>query len=282
MPLLSVLWGFALLSLIAISLLATSGTSRNVARNALEATRMGAVAEAALVRTAMGLSDSRPDRRWIADRRPEHFEFDGLPAVITVQDELGRIDLNYADRGLLFGLLRAGGMDAGSANQLIDAILDHRAPDAPQSATVADVSSGLRAEQSVRRHGLFQSVDELRLVPGMTSDVFGRIVPALTVYSQHQAFDPELAPPEALLALPGMTPDHVAELLSARAARQQSSANVDAMLPPLKGRAFTIRIRIGGQRAARTYEAAIRFTGDPDQPYWLLDWHDQRTLVAPQ
>ena len=54
MPLLSVLWGFALLSLIAISLLATSGTSRNVARNALEATRMGAVAEAALVRTAMG------------------------------------------------------------------------------------------------------------------------------------------------------------------------------------------------------------------------------------
>ena len=59
------------------------------------------------------------------------------------------------------------------------------------------------------RNGPFQSVDELLLVMDMTPALFRRIEPALTVYSGHQFIDPQLAPREALLALPNMTPDAI-------------------------------------------------------------------------
>src|SRR5690349_828830 len=162
MPLLSVLWGIALLSLVAVSLLGTSGTSRKLASNAVAAAQAEATAEAAVVLSAVALSDPRAERRWHADGRPEHFSLAGMEATVTIQDELGRIDLNYADRGLLFGLFRSVGVEAEPANQLTEAILEWRAPVGAQIE--GGTNDGGAASEFMPRHGLFQSVDELRLV----------------------------------------------------------------------------------------------------------------------
>jgi general secretion pathway protein K len=40
----------------------------------------------------------------------------------------------------------------------------------------------------------------------MTPALFAQVKPALTVYSGRQFIDPQVAPREALLALPGMDP----------------------------------------------------------------------------
>lgn len=115
---------------------------------------------------------------------------------------------------------------------------------------------------------LFQAVNELLLVPGMSQDLFAMVEPALTVYSQRPTFDPQLAPPEALLALPGMTRNQVAQTLARRA---QDTLAAEA-IPSLKGRAFSLSIETTNSSHKRAYRAAIRFTGDPSKPYWLLDF----------
>lgn len=115
---------------------------------------------------------------------------------------------------------------------------------------------------------LFQAVNELLLVPGISQDLFARIEPALTVYSQRPSFDPQLAPREALFALPGATRDQVAQALARRA---QGTPGADAA-PSLKGRAFSLAIEATDGSHRRAYRAAIRFTDDPVKPYWLLDF----------
>jgi general secretion pathway protein K len=271
MPLLSVLWGMALLSLLTVTLLSSSGASWKLAHNAVKAAQIEAVAEAAIVRAAVALSDPRPERRWHVDGRPEHFELHGIEAAVFVQDELGRIDLNYADRSLLFGLLQSVGIDRQLANNLTDTIADWRITNSPEKG--ADKTSDAASTDRIQpRHGLFQSVDELRLVPGMTSAIFQQVAPALTVYSQRPSIDPQLAPKEALLALPGMTGDRAAELV---AQRERAPQDFNSVLPVLKGRAYTIRIDVNGAGRARRFEAAIRLTDEPGRLYWLLDWRDQ-------
>ena len=97
---------------------------------------------------------------------------------------------------------------------------------------------------------------------------FAKLEPALTVYSQRPTFDPQLAPPEALLALPGTTRDQVAETL----ARRSQDTLAPEAVPTLRGRAFSLMIEATDGSHRRAYRAAIRFTDDPAKPYWLLDF----------
>ncbi|PDT87484.1 general secretion pathway protein GspK [Bradyrhizobium sp. Y36] len=257
MPLLSVLWGIALLAVIATTAMDATGTSRKLADNGLYAAEADAIAEAAIVRAAIGLSDPTPGTGWRADGRPRQFELRRWRAVVRIQDELGRIDLNFADQDLLFGLLRSAGIEPQKATVLALAILEWRMTPVP----------GVSASGQPQRR-LFQSVNEVLLVPGMSPDLFARIEPALTVYSQRPTFDPQLAPAEALLALPGASRDQVAQTLAHRA---QVALRADAA-PSLKGRAYSLAIEATDGSHKRVYRATIRFTDDPAKPYWLLDF----------
>src|SRR5215471_4098638 len=117
MPLLSVLWGLALLGAIATSFLAAGSTSYRLARNALDAAQVDVAAEAAVSRVVFGLLDPNPQTRWRTDGVPRIFDFEGTHMRVQVQDELGRIDLNNADGTLLIALLQSVGLapDAASA-----------------------------------------------------------------------------------------------------------------------------------------------------------------------
>jgi general secretion pathway protein K len=278
MPLLSVLWGVALLSLVTISLLGSSTTSQKLARNALQAAQVEAVAEAAVVQAVAGLIDPRPDRRWEANGRQQRFMLRGIQATVEIQDEMGRIDLNYADRAVLFGLLRSAGADLDSANRIVEAILQWRAP-AGSLPGGGQADHGDRVpDQVVPRHGLFQSADELRLVAGMTPRLYRLMAPALTVYSQRQMVDPELAPREVLLALPGLTPERADQILAERSDKQPGGSGMDDVSSSLKGRAFALRIEIDAANGKHAYQAVIRLTDDPGKLYWLLDWRDDAAM----
>lgn len=255
MPLLSVLWGIALLAVIATTVMDATGTSRKLADNGLYAAQADAMAEAAIVRAAIGLSDATARTGWRADGRPRHFGLRTWRAMVRIQDELGRIDLNFADQDLLFGLFRSVGVEPQKANSLALSVIEWR---------ITPVAGVNASGQPQRR--LFQAVNELLLVTGMSQDLFAKIEPALTVYSQRPTFDPQLAPPEALLALPGATRDQVAETLVRR------SQDTPARAPSLKGRAFSLAIEATDGRHRRAYRAAIRFTDDAAKPYWLLDF----------
>jgi general secretion pathway protein K len=269
MPLISVLWGLAVLTAISLSLVWNGSMSYGLARNGAEIASHQATIEAAVNRAVVALLDPQPDRRWRTDGVPQSFAFGGIPMQVSIQDELGKIDLNHAEGPVFVALLQSAGLDRETAVRLADKILDWR------SATMLKNLNGAKAPEydarglTVRpRNGPFQSVNELLLVMDMTPALFRRIEPALTVYAGHQFVDPKFAPREVLLAQPNATPEQVDSTLAARS----SAAAAVAGGTSLGGRAFTIHVQL--QASARTVvgEAGVRLTDNPTQPYWLLNW----------
>jgi general secretion pathway protein K len=274
MPVISVLWGLGLLTAISLSLLWSGNMSYGLTRNDLEHARFNATVEAAVNRAVVALLDPQPERRWRTDGVARSLEFDGAVIKVSIQDELGRIDLNQAEAPTLIGLLQSAGLDVDAATRLADKILDWR------TATSLKHLNGAK-EQEYRaggsdyqpRNGPFQSVDELLLVMDMTPELFRRIEPALTVYSGRQFVDPQVAPREALRALPNISPNDVESVVAARASQQSAlTGTATDLATSLRGRAFTIRAEL--ERVDRTIavEAAVRLTDDPANPYWMLSW----------
>ena len=142
---------------------------------------------------------------------------------LTVQDEAGKIDLNMVQPDLLLRLLTSAGVDLMAAQTLADRILDWRDPGIGERLNGAKASEYRAAGYAYGpRNGPFESVEELKLVMGMTPDLFDAIAPALTVYSQTPWVDPTFAPPEVLRRLPGIDDGAVATL-SRRALREAPS-----------------------------------------------------------
>src|SRR5262249_37246389 len=146
-------------------------------------------------RAVLALLDPRAEKRWRIDGVGQSVELGGKTVKIAIQDELGRIDLNHADGPLLSGLFRSAGLDRQAADKRAGTVLAWR-----RSGAVGESSAGGEQDKSVRpRNAAFQSVDEIMLLSGMSRELFGRVRPALTVYSGAQFFDPRTAPREALL-----------------------------------------------------------------------------------
>jgi general secretion pathway protein K len=269
MPLLSVLWGLALLGAIATAFISAGSTSYRLARNAVEALQVDVAAEAAVNRAVLGLLDPNPQTRWRTDGVPRSIDFEGVRMQIRVQDELGRIDLNNADGSLLIALFQSVGLDPQVASALVDKILDWRDSGSLKRLNGAKDPEYRAAGLPYRPcNGPFQSVDELKLVMDMTPELFRRVEPALTVYSGRPSIDPQIATPEALRALPTMDAQKVAALVATRTAQPNISA-----LPPV-GRAFGIRIEVERPTGVQHREAVVRVTDHPQQIFWLLSWKD--------
>jgi general secretion pathway protein K len=264
--------GVLLLSALAVSSLSTSATSYRLARNALHAAETEAAAEVAVVRAVLGLLDSRPEHRWRVDGTPRELAFAGLKMQIAIQDELGRIDLNQADRSLIAGLFRSAGLAADAAGRLADKVLDWREAGPgkrPGGAKAADYrAAGLGVGP---RGGPFQSVDELKLVMGITPELYRRVAPALTVHSGRPVIDPQFAPAAALAALPGHSREMVSAIVAARA-RQGRRAGIIAAGIALWGRAFALRLEIERPGGVYVRGIALRLVDQASQPYWLLAW----------
>ena len=272
--LVSVLWGMIVLGVIAAGVVRSSSLSYAVARNGWERLGREEALKAGLNRAVLGIMDSRPEKRWRVDGTPSNFDFNGIHATISIQDELGRIDLNYADDALLDGLFRSAGVSEDEAQGLVAKVLDWREPGDQKRLKGAKRRDYLDAGYSYApRAGPFQSVDELKLVMGMTNELFDRIKPAITIYSQRIQIDRSVAPRETLLALPDMTPAEVDQILAARKIASSSGVGSPLQSGPgsLAGRAFSILVKsVDGDEVAEVYEV-VRLTGDPIRPVLVQD-----------
>lgn len=274
MPVIAVMWGLGLLTAVALSLNWNGNVSNSLAHNTFEAARINAIVEAAVNRAVVALYEPQLDHRWKTDGTPELLEFDGTKITISLHDELGKIDLNQAEEAAFVNLLQSVGLDAGSATALADKIVDWRTTTSLKHLNGAKEAEYRAAGSAFQpRNGQFQGVDELLLVMDMTPEIFRRIEPALTVYSARQFIDPQVAPREALLSLPGMTPETVEATL---AARQSQAAPLAALGGDsgafLSSRAFMVRTEFQAASGAIRHEAVVRMTGNVDEPYWLLSW----------
>jgi general secretion pathway protein K len=278
--LLVVIGALALLALIVTGFTMAARTETRIAHNFVESARARALAEAGVAEAIAGLLDLSPSTRWRADGSSHMLDFGGGKIRVTVQDEAGKLDLNWAppeQLGRLVGVLGIGDETPG----LVAAVTDRRrAVPRPKEWLPA----GMAAGQSVllrRNASAFRSVDELRQVARIDRATFERLRPYVTVYGQSPTVNLDTAARPVLLAVSNADPSVVDAFLAVRgtaAASTTSLAGGDLGVGGL--RAVTIiadAVTPGGARFVRT--AVVALTGEASQPYQYLEWREE--LPAP-
>jgi general secretion pathway protein K len=217
--------------------------------------------------------------RWRTDGEARTLKFDDGTAVVVLQDESGKIDLNAADVGLIYSLLLSATGDGNAALSMLQAILDWRDADGGKRKSGAEVEEyAAEALAYGPRNGPFTAVDELRLVMGMNEDLYSRLSPALTVYSGDSGLNPEVAVREALLGLPDMTPQSVDEYLVDRTAATQEFDQ--RFLSSTRRRVVTIvsQGEVGENRFR--LEVVVRIRPGGKDLYSLMSWRESGAVQS--
>ncbi|HTT99128.1 MAG TPA: hypothetical protein VMF58_13850 [Rhizomicrobium sp.] len=268
-----------MLALMAAATEALTATSYRAEAHAIAAAKVDGALDAAVVRAVLGVSDIRPQSRWRIDGQPRRFWFEGLPVDVTAQGERGRIDLNASDGPLIRQLLIGNGASPETATQITDGILAWRSATGLGGVHGNGNDPYAVAGAAYRpRHGPFQTVAELRLVSGVTQDLFARIAPALTVYSKRSGFDETIAPREALRATHPNDEQKIDDILQQRGTGAGldggSTALPTASAPfSLAGQAVSIDATVSiGERTFHR-RAVVELTGSDARPYYTLAWN---------
>jgi general secretion pathway protein K len=184
--LLIVLWTMVLLALLVAQFTATGRTELRVSANLRTNAAMQAAADGALYEAVLRLLQGL----WAPDGRP-HVVRVGTAAVdVRITDEFWKVNPNEATLAMLQALLTNRGIEAGRTASLSKAILDWRAGEAPSPPSGARrapfQTAGLSRRPAIR---LFESLDQLGQVPGMTPALLARITPALSIYKENDALE---------------------------------------------------------------------------------------------
>jgi general secretion pathway protein K len=140
-------------------------------------------------------------------------------AHISVADEGGRIDLNRSDRELLAGLFEAVDGSSMAPAAFADRIIDWRDPDS--EAEEGGAEAGEYASAGVGYgppNAPFRTIEELRLVLGLSAADFDRLAPYVTVYNLSGMVEPFSAARPVLLAVPDVSKDDLKRLVEAHGA----------------------------------------------------------------
>jgi general secretion pathway protein K len=242
----------------------------------LEQVQLTSLADGMINLTLLRLLDEIPGGHPPIDGTSFPVRFAGMAGTVQVQDESGKVDLNQAPEAALLKYLLAQDIDFETAQGLADKIMDWREPGIGRRLNGAKIDDYHRAGYAYGpRGGRMESVDELRLVMGMTPQLFERLAPGLTVVSQTAWPDQTDAPPAVLRALDGMDDEGIAALLTARAARlvtTQDGSVFDSTPPAAVGRAFSIDSQVAGRSETVRRHALLRLTGIPAAPFVVYQW----------
>ncbi|NNG03724.1 MAG: general secretion pathway protein GspK [Inquilinus sp.] len=264
--LIAVLWGVALLSVLATAFIADTRTQSTLTRNLAENAKAEALADAGVYRAIDRLLTFDLAAAWRADGTVYRLQLGEGTVAVTAVDESGKIDLNRSPDQVLAGLFRNHGLDDGSAKALIDAIRDFTDRDGerrPAGAEDDDYHAAGRPWGA--KDAPFESVAELQQVLGMPGALYERVARYLTVHAARAQVNPATAPRAVLLAIPGLAEDQVDALLARRNVPGQQVRSI--------GAAFTIRSEAGTQGGGVfVREAVVQRGADRRTPYRIREW----------
>lgn len=215
--LLLVLWACTLLAILLGGYAALARTEGLQTRYQFAQTQAHYAAEAGIMRAFYGLQDPINKNRWIGDGRIYSLAFDHADVKVSAIGENGKVDLNAASPDVLQALFQAAGTPAADARSLAASVADWRSAPLISSELDKRRAQYMAAGRDYGpRNGPFVSIEELQMVLGMTPALYRTIEPDITIWSGNAAPDPNTAPPLALAAIPGMTPEQEAIVYAAR------------------------------------------------------------------
>ena len=253
------------------------------AHTVISGTRARLAAEAAINLAVLSLRDPDELTRLVSDGRPYEFQVQDVLVEIQVTDERGKVDINAVDETTLTQLFQGHGLEGDNGLYLAAAVLDWADIDEMERANGAELpayeSAGLEVGPGNRP---FLMIEELLQVLGMPWDLFKKIEPGLTVFSESGTPDPAYAPLEALLALPDMTEEDALNFIEERQS-QDATTGVGTALPNgqvamARGRGLTYSILAKATLPNGVWdqvEATIRLGGSSTGlPYKVLRWRE--------
>lgn len=274
--LVAVLWVTMLLSTIAAALVVQVRSHSAISTTESNAASAEALADAGVYHAIARLINEQESPLRL-DGVPYQAQIAGRTVTITVQDELGKIDINAGNGEILARLLRAAGLDAREAAALVDRMNDWRDADDLRRVHGAEKRDyAARGSLYGPRNAPFRSLEELKLIAGVNEDLFMKVASNLTVYSHGDFIDPVTAPPAVLAALGHSTAQierEVAERGRLTSNTSEWSAIASSRDSERAGRAFTIGAEVTvRERKNVVRTAVVRLTGDSFQPFWIQYW----------
>lgn len=162
-------------------------------------------------------TDARGVDPWgFAEAASDTLRLGGALARIELHDLGARLNLNRATETQIRRLLLALRVDAGRAARIAAAVADWRDVDADRRNGGAERDRYVALGMPVLpADAEFSSVPELRHVLGVDDALFARVAPFLTVAGSGRVSIAS-APPEVLMAFPGIGPEAATALLQLR------------------------------------------------------------------
>ncbi len=257
--------GMIVIGVLALGIVLATRSGVREANSDLEASESRSYFDAVILQVAVALLDTSNPNRPRVDGVTQMMTVLGRRVQLSISSEFGKVDLNASSADTFSNLFEAAGEGPSEA--------------AEEAARIINWRTGGSGDQNIR---LFRVAAEITQVPDIDQDLYGRIAPAVTVYSGRGRVDESTAPLLALEAMPNM--DH----LSAEAIIRDRMTNqfgalqigdvINGQLAPglgFTGWAFTIDagFSLGGDEEHGA--AVIRLTGNPMQPYFML-WRGQK------
>jgi len=260
MALIVVLWLIVLLSVMA------AGHARNVHTDTRLASRQVEIAK------ARGMAEAGINHvilEMLADDPGNEIPIDIYDKQVTlaVRRATGLVDLNAAGADLLDAVLRACGVEDGDRPELVDAILDWRDGDDLTHLNGIEDRDYLAAGLPwTSRDDAFESIDELKYLPGIDQGLFERMAPLVTVYSGRAGIDLENAPPILVMALTGerVEPANSTQLR----ARRIGTFHIYASVATDSG-------------ALASIEAVVMTSRSAGKPVTIREWREPPRQVLP-
>jgi len=188
-----------------------------------------ALAEAGINYATLMLLSADPERNWKSNNSLYELNYAGKKIRILIADESGKISINYADKQQLQQLLGFIPVEEATADSLSDAIIDWRDKDDLMADNGAEKQQYINAGfKYVPRNDLFNSVEELQMVMGMTPEIYQQLENMISVYTKKPEINPATASRAVLLMHPDATEALVDEYLQQRAESQRNKQEVIA------------------------------------------------------
>ncbi len=279
--LVSVLWLVVLLTGVAAAYHAQARMEARLLTAGLQRAQAEGLAEAGIwiaTQEHFFASFRSPDR---PSRVTRTIDVEGNAVTVTISDVSGLINLNGAPPELFAALLAArSGLSTAEQAEVVDAILDWRDSDSTRNTTGAEDAdyAALKASHGAK-DAPFATIDELRLVRGMTAAAYRAIASALTVFGNHARVNVTAAPPEVLGVLP-------------RDSDAGADGDVDPRFVQQRGEnIYTARAAATVGAVTAHVDAVLRYAPGERRPVQVLAWSDapaasgdleeQATLHAP-
>jgi general secretion pathway protein K len=201
--LLMVLWLIAMLTAVIGAFALTARIEYLQGRVLSQGVLADQAARAGLEYAMTRVVDMEPTRQWLPDGREYPWEFAGAEVTVTVVDESGKVDLNGADLDLVANLMQAVGAERTVSRKLAAAVMDWRDSDMLTQPEGGAEDADYESEDLPygAKDAPFETVAELRLVLGMTSELYEKLEPHLTVYSGQGRPNEQYASAEVLKAM---------------------------------------------------------------------------------